>query len=306
MFNCGRRMNPYSDFNNDIRYCRTVMKTHGKSYFYASFFFPRKVRQAIWVLYAVQRISDDIVDEQPGLTLQERLAELEAWRNEWRDSLVGEVSSMHPVIRAYRYIQDMHAIPPDLLEAFFDAMISDTHTDSYATWAELCKYIYGSATANGIMVLRVIGGSEAAFPHAHFLAEAMQLTNFIRDIDDDFFVRHRLYLPLEDLARFGVTQEMIRARNMTPEIKELVRYEIQRARSLYAGAGQHLCRIHYRGRLPVFIASELYSSILDVIERRDFNIFSGRAYVSPVQKIGIIIRSLWYYHIQYGFRSKAE
>jgi phytoene synthase len=154
--------------------------------------------------------------------------------------------------------------------------------------------MYGSAAAVGLMMSHVIGfAGPEALPRAVALGEAMQLTNFIRDVGEDVRERGRIYLPLEDLAQFGVREEDIIAQRMTPQMTELLRFETARARALYAQAEPGVAMLDRRGRFAVRAASRLYAAILDEVERNGHDVFSRRARTTTFRKLRIVLAALF-------------
>lgn len=264
--------------------CRALARHHGTSYYAAMRFLPPATRAATYALYGFVRRADEIVDTEETDSARAR-ARLDAWRADWRETLA---TGTHPdpVLRAAAWAFREYGIDPALADSFLDAMLADTVTTRYATYEDLRGYMYGSASVVGLMLARVIGVSgPEALPYAEDLGYAMQLTNFLRDIREDYEQRGRVYLPQEDLQRFGVTEDDIAARRVTPEFKELMRFEIARARALYANADRGIPMLAPGGRTAVRLARVLYSKILDRIEDADYDVFSARRHTTRLQKL---------------------
>ena len=172
-------------------------------------------------------------------------------------------------------------IDPECFDRFFGAMAMDLTTSTYESWEDLCGYMEGSAAVIGEMMLPVLEPRtrEAKAP-ARALGLAFQLTNFLRDVDEDLD-RGRVYLPQEDLRRFGVD---LRWRHSTPEWRALMAYEIERNRSLYEFADTGIAMLPPRSARCVGAARVLYAQILDRIERANYNVFNGRARVPTARK----------------------
>lgn len=266
--------------------CRTYLETHGKSYAYATRSFPRSMRNATYALYAFFRIPDELVDnpvQDPKQTLQK-------WKQCWQDAYISRDSN-HPVLFATAEVFHRYNIPFEYSESFLDAMLQDTVVDRYATYADLEKYMHGSAAVVGLMMSHVIGFSDKmVLAYAEKLGYAMQLTNFLRDIREDLEARGRIYLPQEDLKRFQVTEADLLQQRITPSFKRLMRFEIARADSLYEQANRGISFLGRPGRPAVHIASDLYRAILRKIESADFNIFSHRVHTNILEKAWI---SFW-------------
>jgi phytoene synthase len=176
---------------------------------------------------------------------------------------------------------------------FLDAMESDLSVNRYATYEDLRKYMRGSAAAVGMMMCSVLSAtcSEEIHEAAKALGEAMQLTNFLRDVGEDAG-RNRVYLPKEDLDAYGVAYEDIFEANLSESFKNLMRFQIQRARALYEVADHGIQKLPETAKPSVYIARVLYSRILDRIEGRDFDVYSSRARTSKLEKIAVASRVL--------------
>lgn len=270
-----------------FREAKTVTKSYGTSYYTSTLFFPKETRDAVFALYGLARKADEIVDSARPEDMADALVQLDAFEQSWR-AAYATGQSQDPILYAAAWVFRTYDIPLSYAEDFFSAMRADTHTRRYATYADLETYMYGSATVIGLMIARVIGTkSEEADVYAGDLGYAMQLTNFLRDVREDYEDRDRIYLPQEDLDRFGVTEAMIANRAVTSEFKALMAFEIARARSLYASADEGIPLLARSGRKPVQLARVLYSKILDRIEDADYDVFSKRRYTTRMQK-------LWY------------
>jgi phytoene synthase len=178
-------------------------------------------------------------------------------------------------------------IEPECFDRFFGAMAMDLTTSTYETWADLCGYMEGSAAVIGEMMLPVLEPtSPKAMAPARSLGLAFQLTNFLRDVDEDLD-RGRVYLPQEDLRRFGVD---LTSRRVTPEWRAFLAYEIERNRALYAFADTGLALLPPRSARCVGTARVLYARILDRIEQRGYDVFSSRARVPTWRKAATAAR----------------
>jgi len=266
--------------------CRAYLETHGKSYAYATRSFPPSMRNATYALYAFFRIPDELVDNPK----QDPKQALQHWKTRWQDAYISRDSD-HPVLFATAEVFHLSNIPFEYSEDFLDAMLQDTIVDRYATYADLEKYMHGSAAVVGLMMSHVIGFSDkVALAYAKKLGYAMQLTNFLRDIQEDLETRGRIYLPQEDLRRFQVTEADLHQRRITPSFKRLMRFEIARADTLYEEASRGISLLNRPGRPAVYIASDLYRAILRKIEIANFDIFSRRVHTNFFEKAWI---SLW-------------
>ena len=271
--------------------CRRLTAHHGKTYYFSTLFFPPEVRRSVFALYGFVRCPDEIVDNPaPGSDPAQSLAE---FRTATRDALK-RGGSDHPVLDAFAETSHRHHIPPEYPMAFLDAMAMDLTRARYETLADLRSYTYGSASVVGLMMCHVIGAtSPEALGPAHDLGLAMQLTNFWRDIGEDWRERRRIYVPLEDMRRFGYTEEDLAAGVVNDNFRALMRHEIAVARRYYACADDGIKFIPQEGRLPVRLARLLYARILDKIEENDYDVFRKRAATSKMEKLLVATRERW-------------
>jgi phytoene synthase len=174
-----------------------------------------------------------------------------------------------------------------------DGVAADLTKDRYATIDELAQYSYGVASTVGLMSMHIIGYSdEDAIPYAIKLGVALQLTNILRDIAEDW-ARGRVYVPQDELAHFGLTEDDIAAAVVTDRWRAFMRFQIDRNRRLYAEAMPGIGYLDPSGRFAIGAAAELYRAILEDIERHDYDVFSRRAYVSKWGKIGRLPGIWW-------------
>ncbi len=269
------------------RACARLTWHYGTTYFWGAALLPRQQRQHVYAVYALCRLADDIVDlpdEAPTtdadatrLSVEDRLA---AFAADFRTALAAGRSD-DPVMAAVVHTALTCGIEAECFDRFFAAMAMDLTIGSYRTWADLCGYMEGSAAVIGEMMLPVLRPlSPAAYDPARSLGLAFQLTNFLRDIDEDLD-RARVYVPLADLERFGVD---LRLRTVTPEFRELLAFEIDRNRALYAHADRGIALLPPRSARCVGTARVLYAQILDRIEAADYDIFTERVRVPVARK----------------------
>lgn len=275
----------------DFAQCRALQKKHGTSYALATKFFPREKRLATEALYAFFRVPDDIVDVAYSQDKQTGTAELAHFSQAWRKA-IDSGTSEDPILRCTAWAFRRFAIPMEYGEAFLEAMQQDTVVEHYETYTDLKQYMYGSAVVVGLMMTHVIGFSDKqALEHAKALGEAMQITNFLRDVGEDWRERQRIYLPEEDLKRFRVTPEEIQTGQLNSQVIELLRFEIQRADALYAQAEPGIALLSKDGRFAVRAASRLYQAILRKIEQNNYDVFSKRARTSSLEKARLLLQA---------------
>ncbi len=269
--------------------CRRLTKQHGTTYYFSARFFPPPIRRSIFGLYGFVRVPDELVDNPADGERDEaaRRRNLIAWREQLERGLAGaEVE--HPVMRAFVDTARRHAIPPELPLAFLDAMQMDVSVSRYQTYADLCRYTHGSASVIGLMICAIVGLDDpSALPYAADLGLAMQLTNFLRDIGEDYRERGRIYLPQEDLDRFAYSERDLARGTINEPFRALMRFEIARNRQIYRRAELGIPALPPFARLPVRLAGRLYAAILDRIERNGYDVFSRRAATSTPYKLRI-------------------
>jgi phytoene synthase len=299
------------------RRCAKITWRYGTTYFWGVALLPKAQRKHVYAVYALCRLADDIVDlpneqhsviskpdatttdqpdaisDEPDATLPDVAedqaatgAQLEAFADSFRSSLALGAST-DPVIAAVVHTVITCGIDPECFDRFFNAMAMDLTTASYQTWEDLRDYMEGSAAVIGEMMLPVLEPlSQAAKAPARSLGLAFQLTNFLRDVDEDLD-RGRVYLPQEDLKLFDVDLER---RALTAQWRALMAYEIERNRALYSFADTGIAMLPPRSARCVGTARVLYSQILDQIERKGYDVFSSRARVPTWRKAATAAR----------------
>ena len=272
--------------------CRKIQKAHSRTYYFSTGFFPPHVRPRVHALYAFMRYADEIVDN-PGVTsLGEQLGGLEAFERETMAAVAGEPVA-NPVLRAYADTVRVCGIDPETIAAFMRSMKMDTRVFRYPTYRDLEVYTYGSAAVVGLMMCRVVGAADRrADRHAEALGVAMQLSNFLRDVGEDWR-RGRVYLPLEDLERFGVSEAEVLEGVSSPRMQDLLRFQIARAHQLYDESWRGIGLLHPDSRFAVATAATVYRGILEKIEANNYNVFTRRASLSAAEKLTTLPQIVW-------------
>lgn len=259
--------------------CEQITRQHSRTFYLASALLPREKRLAARALYAFCRVSDDIVDR----SLHDgRLDELNAWRVR---ALSSHPSDSDLVALAWADTRARFGIPLRYAEQLLDGVAADLTRNRYQTFEELAAYAYGVASTVGLMAMHIIGfrGPEAV-RYAVKLGVALQLTNILRDVGEDWR-NGRLYLPQEDLERFGLTEADIAAGKVTPTWRKFMRFQIGRVRRLYAESWPGIAMLDADGRFAIAAAADLYEAILDDIEAHDYDVFTRRAHLSAWGKL---------------------
>ena len=270
--------------------CKDFNKRHGTTYYWSTKVLPKVKQHHVHALYAFARYADDIVDEIPSqggrdVAVEERAAALADFGDRFFVDLDAGRSD-DPVLKAVVHTVRAFDIDTDAFHRFLRSMTMDLTVESYETWDDLLVYMDGSAAVIGEMMLPILEPSDydVALPHARDLGNAFQLTNFLRDIDEDLD-RGRQYVPLEDSRSFDVD---LTERRVSPEFVELMRFEIERCRSLYRSAEVGIAMLPDRSAKCVGAAHTLYGRILDKIEAQDYDVFSSRASVSTLEKARLV------------------
>jgi len=277
---------PAPDVERAYRYCQETTRVHAKSFYFCARFLPPEKRRAIYAVYALCRHVDDEVDEANVRDEDGARAAIERWRNELQSVYRNEASSSpSPVLVAWRDMLQRYPIAEELPLELMRGVLMDTYQKRYATWDELRVYCYRVASIVGLMSTEIFGYREAfTLKYAEALGLAMQLTNILRDIGEDLAL-NRIYLPQDDLAKFDVSEDMLARGEVTGNFRELMKFEIERARSFYREAEKGIPLLDRDTRFTVLLAARLYARILDEIERADFNVFTRRAHLTLFGKV---------------------
>ncbi|GHJ45548.1 phytoene synthase [Catellatospora sp. TT07R-123] len=292
--------------------CRDLHRRHGRSYYLATRLLPAWKRPHVHALYGFARHADDIVDdlgdgtgdgtggdlaEGTGpMSTAERARRLRDFADRFDAGLRGEPVD-DPILPAVLHTAAVFELDPADFAAFFDSMAMDLTIGRYADYAALLSYMEGSAAVIGTLMLPVLGPADpgAAREPARQLGLAFQLTNFLRDVAEDL-ARGRIYLPQEDLARFGVGEadlcEAAARRRAGAPVRALIGYGVERARAHYAAAAPGLDLLPGASRTCVRAAYAVYGAILDEIERADHDVFVRRAVVPAHRRATLLARTL--------------
>ena len=267
--------------------CAGLTKRYGTTYYWGARLLPAPQRRHVFAVYALARLADDLVDEAAEQQPHERARALDGFEHRFR-AAVEQGTSDDPVLAAVAASVRECRIPDEAFTRFFDAMRRDLTCGEYDTWEDLLGYMDGSAAVIGEMMLPVLRPDTEATRPARALGLAFQLTNFLRDVAEDLD-RGRVYVPQEDLRRFGADPW---ARRATPEWKALMAFEIARNRDLYREADDGLAALPPGSRRCVATARVLYARILEHIEAGGYDVFSVRARVPTATKASLAARML--------------
>jgi phytoene synthase len=269
--------------------CRELNAQHGKTYYLATLLLPPAKRPYVHALYGFARYADEIVDDLAStLTEQEKADQLRSWGEQFFADLRRGASD-DPVCKAVVDTVQRWDIPVEHFEAFLHSMTMDLTVTEYATYDDLYEYVYGSAAVIGLQMVPILEPSAPeAYERAKDLGVAFQLANFVRDVGEDL-ERGRVYLPLEDLARFGVTRADLEQRVVTPQIRAALEFQIARVRRLEEESRAGIAMLHPSSQPCIEAARVLYCGIVDAVEDIDYQVFDRRATVSTSRRLAVAL-----------------
>ena len=264
-------------------YCQQKAAASGSSFYYSFLFLPSERRRAITALYAFCREVDDIVDEVSDVGVAR--TKLAWWRTEVANLFAGH--PQHPVTKALAPFTASHGIDAGRMNEIIDGMEMDLVYHRYPDFDSLRLYCHRAAGVVGQLSASIFGYSEAStLEYAESLGIAFQLTNIIRDVGEDAR-RGRVYLPQDELARFGLTPEDILERKGGLPFVKLMRFQSERAQSYYDLAFSKLAPADRRSQRAGFIMAAIYRTLLDEIQRDDFQVLEQRVTLTPMRKLWI-------------------
>jgi 15-cis-phytoene synthase len=267
--------------------CRQIARRTAKNFYYSFLVMPVAKRAAMCAIYAFMRRSDDLADGAANPAIA--LADLRRWRGQVDQALAGGAAT-DPILPALADTVARYRIPLRHFHALLDGTEMDQETTRYETFADLYRYCYRVASCVGLVVLPVFGYDDpAAETPGEACGVAFQLTNILRDVAEDGRLG-RIYLPLEDLRRFNVSEEELLSQQMTPRFVELMRFEAARAREYYAQAAPLVGMIHRDSRRTLAVMMAIYRGILDKIEARGYAVFDGKIRLATAEKWRIVAR----------------
>ncbi len=268
-------------------YCERLARSHYENFSVATWFLPSRLRQHFYNVYAYCRISDDLGDEV-GDTRQS-LELLDQWEAELNACYAG--APRHPVFVALAETVRQCGIPKHEFSDLLVAFRQDQTVTRFATFADILNYCRYSANPVGHLVLYLCGYSDAKRQQlSDFTCTALQLANFWQDVAVDYG-KGRVYLPLEDLARFGVTEDDIAQRRATPQFIEMMKFEVQRAREWFDQGVPLLEKVNRELAVDLELFSRGGQEILNAIERQRFDVLRRRPVISKPRKLWLVTRA---------------
>lgn len=270
--------------------CEAITRQHAKSFYIATMLLPRAKRQAIRVLYAFCRRSDDLVDEAQS----DPTTRFARWVAQASKVCPLTTTSSHsdPVLYAWQHLRTSYQLSDEIIADLLAGIQMDLTIDRYATFTDLWLYCYRVAGTVGLLSMQIIGAAPGAEPYAIKLGVALQLTNILRDIGEDA-QRGRIYLPQEELSAYGLTDQDIMAGCNDERWQQLMRFYIHRTRELYTEAWPGIALLTSDGRYAVAAAALLYRAILTKIENNHYDNFQQRAFVPNREKLAMLPGIWW-------------
>ncbi len=282
--------------------CTEMTYQHSRTFHMASGLLSPSKRRAARALYAFCRTSDDLIDQLGDRGREEARAALTDWARAATDP---NPNCDDPLVLAWIDTQSVYNIPSTYARQLIEGVARDLDKTRYQTFGELAAYCYGVASTVGLMAMYIIGFSgPEAIPYAVKLGVALQLTNILRDVAEDWSMG-RLYLPLEELAAFDLDEAAIARGKVDDRWRAFMRHQIDRVRELYAASLPGIDCLHTDGRFGIGAAAELYQGILDDIEAHDMDVFSRRAYISRWGKIRRL-PGIWWRTMVHGYASQLS
>lgn len=277
-----------TELDRSFAHCECLARREAGNFYHAFRLLPAAQRRAMSALYAFLRISDDLADG-PG-TPDEKRRLLDDWRRRLDRGLAGDYChDLHPALHHTVLTYD---IPRPYLEAALDGVAMDLDVVRYASFEQLRHYCYHVASAVGLACIHIWGFSdERAKTYAESAGIAFQLTNILRDLREDA-ERGRVYLPDEDLVRFGYTRAQLLRCEYTDHFRELMHFEVKRARYFYEEARPLSRYLPCTGQAIFQVMTRTYRGLLDAIEERNYDVFAGRVSLSTWRKISFAFQAL--------------
>jgi len=265
------------------QYCQQKAAQSGSSFYYSFRFLPEDRRLAIIALYAFCREVDDVVDEIKDHDIAQK--KLIWWRQEVENIFAGKAN--HPVGKALQPWLETFNLQKEYFLEIIDGMQMDLEYDVYPSFKELSLYCYRVASAVGLLTIEIFGYEDrATVKYAHDLGMAFQLTNILRDVHEDA-ARGRIYLPQDEISRFGVNNDDLLKNKTTDNIKALFKFQAERAREYYQKAFAHLPDSDRYPQKSGIIMAEIYLQTLQEIERDGYRVLEHRIKLTPLRKLMI-------------------
>jgi 15-cis-phytoene synthase len=268
-------------------YCSKVARTRAKNFYYSFVLLSAEQKNAMCAIYAFMRYCDDLSDE-PGAAA----APIERWRADLTKALAGNADARSPLWPAFQDAVRRYNIPHEYFYEMIDGVLSDLQPRRMQTFDELYRYCYQVASVVGLTIIHIFGfDSPEALPLAETCGIAFQLTNILRDVRED--AEHdRVYLPAEDLVRFGVAADDLRQGRRSEPFARMMDFEATRARGYYDESRPLLDLVHKRSRSSLWALITIYSNLLERIRKSNYDVLTRRIRLSTFEKSFIVLRAM--------------
>ena len=279
------------NLTDGFKLAKAVTKDYAKSFYFASRFLPKNKRQDAYNIYAFCRLTDNLADDTDSWQMDKRLALINSWEDEVKNVFqTGETENL--ILKVAHQTARKYNIPEKYFFELIDGVKGDLTKTRFETDKELDRYCYLVAAVPGLMMTYILGfTNDKALEYAAEFGKAMQITNILRDLKEDF-ERGRIYIPQEDLKKFGYSQDDLGQNIVNTNFKNLLKTYINRARDMYSFGYQGLKYLTPEGRFCAKLCGLVYSAILDKIEQQEYDVFSQRARTSTSEKLWLVGKAL--------------
>ena len=274
-----------------FEHARLSTAHYSKSFYISAKMLPRETRWATYALYGFCRYADNLIDNPRNRSVEDLLEEVKFVKWELKRAYkTGE--SEHPILKSFIIIAKRYKIPVEYPLELIKGVQMDIQKSRYENFDELYLFCYRVAGVVGLMMTHVLGyKSKKAFKYAEKLGVAMQLTNILRDIQEDKNMG-RIYLPQEEMRAFGISEDDIFNENMSVKMHKFMKFQVKRAHQYYEDANKGIPLLERKSQFAIYSSSKIYSGILRKIETRNLNPFQGRVFVPQIKKVGILVQEI--------------
>lgn len=289
---------PDPEMQHAYNACRLITRQYAKTFYMSTRFLPTSKQRNIFAIYSLCRCLDNLVDELKdengkNVNMTGVAGRINQWKSDLEMVYDNRYYGDNLVLKAFSDTLETQKISIELPFLLIEGVVADLKKNRYANFGELYDYSYKVASVVGLMIAEVFGYSDKnALKYAADLGIAMQLTNILRDVGEDL-QRDRIYLPQDEMAQFGVTESDLLAHKLTDNFIRLMQFQIRRAHDYYQRAEPGIMMLNADSRLPVYLAHQNYSAILNRIAENGYDVFNRRAYLSKSEKLAKLPRTWW-------------
>ena len=276
-----------TSLEESYRYCRTIARSRARNFYYSFLLLSPEQKNAMCAIYAFMRYCDDLSDE-PGAAA----APIERWRADLTEALAGKPDPRSSLWPGFLDAVERYRIPHEYFYQMIEGVLSDLQPRTIRTFDELYNYCYQVASVVGLTIIHIFGfESKDALPLAEKCGIAFQLTNILRDVREDT-ERGRVYIPGEDMERFGVTREDLLTGRRTSAFGRMMEFEGDRARKYYDESRPLIAMVHAGSRSSLWALITIYSQLLERIRKSNYDVFEKRIRLSALEKSFIVLRAM--------------